>query len=76
VTRRRPKWIRGKASDVFDTALWIGYARPAGYKPGDAVVVMSAAEARELKRDVKSWRELAYELNDKLNRKALEAIES
>lgn len=64
MTRRRPKWIRARVRDDGTEMYLVArdFFNPllcqAGYKPGDRVVIMSAADARELRRDAKKWRGL------------------
>jgi len=48
--KRWPRRIAGAAEDLFDEPLWSNAAHPAGYRDGDRVVIMSAAEARYLDR--------------------------
>lgn len=52
--RKRPKWIRARVERTWDGVFYVEAQTP-GYRPGDGVVVMSAAEARELRRKAEQW---------------------
>ena len=64
MTRRRPKWIRARVNgdpgwlEVDGRVIAVPALEPAGYRPGEAVVIMPAGEARELKRKAKGARQL------------------